>query len=372
MNVMVTGGAGYIGSHAVKRLLDDGHHVVVIDALINGHAEAIHALASRTTARGDRPGSRLVFRHCNTNNRDLTERLLREHRVEAVMHFAAMAQVGESVDQPLRYYRENINGMVALLEACDAASVQRFVFSSSCATYGNMPDDMIPLPEHCPQRPASPYGQTKLDGEKLLLAYAEQQRRLSKPFGCAMLRYFNVAGCDPAGAIGEDHRPETHLVPVAIQAALGLRDKLTIFGTDYPTADGTCVRDYVHVDDLISAHVLAIDRINPTDPAPVPAFGGSFGGPLGSPASGRAIAYNVGIGKGYSVREVIDSVMRVSGRRFPVVEVGRRAGDANILYNKPDKVMHELGWRPVYTDLDEIVRHAWNWMSKHPTGYPKL
>jgi len=348
MNVLVTGGAGYIGSHACQRLLADGHTVVSVDNLFRGHAEAMEAL--RTGMRG--AGSRLHFETMDIGDRAGLERLMRAHRVEAVMHFAALAYVGESVEQPLRYYRNNAASALSLLEACDACGVQRLVFSSTCATYGEPDAANIPIPETCPQHPINPYGMSKLHVEHMLFDHAHAMRKAGKPFAFAALRYFNVAGSDRTGLIGEHHEPETHLIPVILQAALGQREHLQIHGTDYPTPDGTCIRDYVHVEDLIDAHVLV----------------------LGALSAGDARTYNLGIGKGYSVRQIIDAARRVTragGREIIVKEGPRRAGDPPTLFANPAKIKRELNWTAKVTDLDEIIGSAWRWYQKHPHGYTK-
>ena len=342
MNILVTGGAGYIGSHATKRLLSEGHKVVVIDSLLRGHAAAVEAVRVATN-----PGPRLVYAKGEVGDVALVTSLLREHGVEAVMHFAALAAVGESVEQPLLYYRNNVASMVGLLEACEACSVERFVFSSSCATYGQPPEAMVPIPEHCPKAPMSPYGRTKLHGEHILEDFAEGQRRAGKPFSFAALRYFNVAGSDRTGVIGEDHDPETHIIPVVLQAALGLRPHVSLFGTDYPTPDGTCVRDYIYVEDLVDAHMKVMQALRPGDMR----------------------AYNLGIGKGYSVREIIESVRRVTKRDVKVVESPRRPGDPPRLFANAGKIGAELGWKASITEIDEIVATAWNWFRAHPKGY---
>lgn len=340
MNVLVTGAAGYIGSHAVQRLLRDGHTVVAVDSLIRGHEAAIDLLRKGSAGR-------LVFAKLDVGEKAGIERLLREHKVQTVMHFAALAAVGESVDQPLFYYRNNTAGMIGLLEACAAVGIERFVFSSSCATYGQPPADMVPIPETCPQAPISPYGETKLQGERILRDLAEASRRQSRPFGYAALRYFNVAGSDRSGVLGEDHDPETHLIPVVLQAALKRRDGVSIFGTDYPTPDGTCIRDYVHVEDLVDAHVKVIDAIRPGDER----------------------AYNLGIGEGYSVRQIISAVREVTGVDFPVREQPRRAGDPPKLFADPAKIKAELGWSASITDLREVIESAFRWFKSHPRGY---
>ncbi len=344
MRVLVTGGAGYIGSHACRRLLRDGHTVVAIDSLVRGHREPMDLLKAESPERFE-------FVHADLGDPAAVRRAVDGHDLDTVMHFGALAYVGESVDDPLWYYRNNISSGIAMLDGLDAArdgrGVERIIFSSSCATYGDPPEGMIPVPEHCPQFPTSPYGRTKLHFEHILLDYAEKRARAGSPIALTMLRYFNVAGCDRTGLLGEDHTPETHLIPVAIQAAQGKRKGMSIFGTDYPTPDGTCVRDYVHVEDLIDAHVRAAERVRPGTPE----------------------AFNVGIGEGYSVRQILDSVRRVTGRDFEVAESGRRAGDAIALYNDPTKIRRELGWSPEITDIDEVVSTAWLWFEKHPDGY---
>jgi UDP-glucose 4-epimerase len=345
MNVLVTGGAGYIGSHAVKRLLERGHNVTAVDNLFRGHAAAIDRLAAHAKERS-LPGT-LTFIQSDILDRPVIEKVLKDHAVQCVMHFAALAMVGESVLQPLLYYRNNVAGALALLEAADAAGVSKFIFSSSCATYGQPPENMIPIPESCPQDPISPYGWTKLHFEHILRDHNDACRRNNKDFGFAALRYFNVAGCDPDGVLGEDHDPETHLIPVVLQAALGLRPNIAIFGTDYPTPDGTCVRDYVHVEDLADAHVALVDLIQPGD----------------------ARAYNVGIGRGYSVREIIDAVKRVTGRNIEVVEHPRRPGDPPRAFADPTRIRAEVGWKTRHNDLDGIIQTAWNWFKDHPKGY---
>lgn len=344
MNVLVTGAAGYIGSHAVQRLLRDGHSVVGLDNLFRGHRAAMDRLIPKS-------GGKLHFIPGDVNTRELVVDAIRRHGVDTVMHFAALAYVGESVDEPVRYARDNVAGLVSLLEAVEITGVPRVVFSSSCSTYGQPSPDMIPVPETCPQSPLSPYGRTKLYGEWVLKDYAEARRRAKKPFGLALLRYFNVCGCDRSGVLGEDHTPETHLIPVVLQCALGKRENVGVFGTDYPTPDGTCVRDYVHVEDLIDAHVLAMGNLAPGD------------GPMGE------LVYNVGIGKGYSVREIIESVRRVTGKTIAVRDLPRRAGDVPAVYADPAKIRRELGWTARVTQIDAIVESAWKWFQRHPDGY---
>lgn len=338
MRCLVTGGAGFIGSHAVQRLLGDGHEVLAIDDLGRGHAEAIELLQKDA-------GGRLRFERCSIQDADRLGQIVPAFAPDAVLHFAALAYVGESVQIPGRYWAVNVLGMLTLLRACEG--VERFVFSSSCATYGQPPEGMIPVPESCPQSPVSPYGRTKLVGEWMLEDLVRARVIAGDRFGVAMLRYFNVAGADRSGLLGEDHDPETHLIPLAIDAALGRREALTIFGTDYPTPDGTCVRDYVHVEDLVDAHVAALGAIRP----------------------GEALAYNVGVGRGYSVREVVETVGRVVGRPVPVVEGARREGDPPMLYAEAGKIERELGWRARALELEEIVADAAAWRTRHPGGY---
>jgi UDP-glucose 4-epimerase len=333
MNVLVTGGAGYIGSHAVQRLVRDGHTVTVLDNLHRGHREAVH------------PPTELVVGE--VGDIDLVRSILRERKIECVMHFAALAYVGESVDDPLWYYRNNTVGSINLLKAIDEVGITRMVFSSTCASYGEPPADQLPIKETCPQNPISPYGRSKLAFEHVLFDYATHCQRAGKPFAFAAPRYFNVAGADRSGGLGEDHDPETHLIPVVIQAALGQRESIKIFGTDYDTPDGTCIRDYVHVEDLVDAHVLLMNALE----------------------SGDTRTYNLGIGRGYSVREIIDSVRRVSGVDFKVEEVERRAGDPPSLFADPSKIRKELGWAAQIIDIDEIVSSAYRWYEAHPSGY---
>ncbi|HZW10018.1 MAG TPA: UDP-glucose 4-epimerase GalE [Phycisphaerales bacterium] len=340
MAFLVTGGAGYIGSHAAKRLLAEGERVVVLDNVSRGHAEAVEALRPIS-------GGRLEFVRGDIGDRELVRAALRDHGIDSVMHFAALAQVGESVAEPLLYYRNNTASALTLIEECVGARVRRFIFSSTCATYGEPADEHIPIDEECPQRPISPYGMSKLHVEHMLRDAAAATARHGKEFAFAAMRYFNVAGCDPDGLIGEDHDPETHLIPVVIQSALGLREAVTIFGEDYPTPDGTCIRDYIHVADLVDAHLAVLRALHP----------------------GEGRAYNLGIGRGYSVREVIESVRRVSGRRFEVRSGERRPGDPPRLFADPSRIRSELGWTAGVKSLDEIVATAWNWFRTHPRGY---
>lgn len=327
MNVLVPGGAGYIGSHAVKLLVEAGHRVVVVDNLVRGHGEAVHPEA--------------VFHEIPLADTPALIAVMSEHEVDAVMHFAALAYVGESVADPLRYWENNTAGSVSLLQAMDAAGVTRMVFSSTCATYGEPAE--VPIVETCPQQPINPYGHSKLAVERVLIDYAAAVPE----FAFAAPRYFNVAGCAADGTLGEDHDPETHLIPRILLTALGRYEKISVFGTDYPTADGTCIRDYIHVDDLCRAHIELLESLRPGD---------------------RRF-YNLGIGRGYSVREVIDAVERVTGIDLPVEETDRRPGDPPVLYADPGRIQSELSWRPRHVEIDEIVETAWRWFREHPHGY---
>lgn len=327
MNVMVAGGAGYIGSHAVKHLIEAGHHVVAVDNLFRGHARAVD--------------QRAVFRQIDLCHTQSLADVLAEHAIECVMHFAALAYVGESVADPLAYYDNNTAGTINLLKAMKTAGVKRLVFSSTCATYGE--PETTPIVETMRQSPVNPYGWSKLFVERTLRDYAAADRE----FAFVSLRYFNVAGAAADGSLGEDHDPETHLIPVLLLAALGRREKVTVFGDDYPTPDGTCIRDYIHVDDLCAAHLAAMNALRPGD----------------------ARFYNLGIGKGYSVKEVVESARRVSGVDIPIEHGARRPGDPAILFANADKIRQELGWSARYTEIDAMVATAWNWLKSHPAGY---
>jgi UDP-glucose-4-epimerase GalE len=325
MRILVTGGAGYIGSHTVKLLLARGHDVRVYDNLVMGHRTAV-------------PADRLIIGDLHESDR--LDHALLIHRIESVIHFAASAYVGESVRDPAKYYRNNVAGALSLLEAMRRQDVKRIVFSSTCATYG-VPQQ-VPITEVEPQRPINPYGRTKLMIEQALADYSS-----AYGIGYAALRYFNAAGAAADGSIGEDHDPETHLIPLVLHAALGQRPHIEVFGSDYPTADGTCIRDYIHVDDLAEAHILALAKL--TD--------------------GVGRRYNVGTGRGYSVREVIQTAEAVSGRKVPAKEGPRREGDPPELVASPAKIMKELGWKPRYIELAPIIETAWNWHRKHPNGF---
>jgi UDP-glucose-4-epimerase GalE len=325
MRILVTGGAGYIGSHAVRLFLEMGHDVWVYDNLCTGHRAAV-------------PAERLLVGDLSEGHR--LDHALLAHRIEAVVHFAASALVGESVQHPARYYHNNLVNTLRLFDALHRHRIGRIVFSSTCATYG-IPEQ-VPITEDEPQKPINPYGNTKLAVERALADYAA-----AYGWGFAALRYFNAAGAHPGGTIGEDHDPETHLIPLVLQAVLGVRPAVTVFGTDYPTPDGTCIRDYIHVDDLAEAHLLALEALAP----------------------GKQLRFNLGTGRGYSVREVIAAAEEVTGKRVPVQEGARRPGDPPALVAASEKVQRELGWRPRYTDLRAIVETAWSWHRAHPRGY---
>ncbi len=324
-SVLVAGGAGYIGSHASKRLAERGYHPVVLDNLSRGH---------RWAARWG------TFVEADLADRDAVKQVLLEHRIRAVMHFAAYAYVGESVRSPAKYYRNNVANTLALLEAMVEVESDLFIFSSTCATYGE--PERVPIPEDHPQNPINPYGRTKLVVEQMLsdLGAAYGVRHVN-------LRYFNAAGADPDGDLGEAHDPETHLIPLVLEVARGDRPHIAIFGTDYPTPDGTCVRDYIHVADLADAHVLALEHL--------------LGG-------GESRSYNLGNGQGYSVREVIEGVGRLTGRPIPVLEARRRPGDPAVLVGSSDRIRTELGWAPRYAALDTILETAWRWHRDRPAG----
>ena len=325
MRILVIGGAGYIGSHAVKLFLSRRHDVWVYDNLSFGHRRAV-------------PAERLIVGELAQAER--LDQVLVERRIEAVVHFAAFAYVGESVKNPAKYYQNNLVNTLTLFEAMRRHRVGRIVFSSTCATYG-IPD-VVPITENEKQKPINPYGNTKLAVEMALADYAAAYE-----WGFAALRYFNAAGAAADGTIGEDHNPETHLIPLVIQAIMGQRPAIEVFGTDYDTPDGTCIRDYIHVDDLAEAHLLALEALAP----------------------GKPLRYNLGTGRGYSVREVIRVAEEVSGKKCPVKFGPRRAGDPPALVAAADKVRRELGWTPRYADLKTIVETAWNWHRRHPKGY---
>lgn len=322
---LVTGGAGYVGSHLVALLAAQGAEVVVFDSLRQGHRAAVPA------------GARLVV--ADLADAGALDATLADGPYDAVFHFAALSLVGESMAQPMRYLLDNAALGMRLIDACIRHGVPRFILSSTANLFG-LPDS-VPIAEDARIAPASPYGESKLMIERALF-WADQLHGLRS----ACLRYFNAAGADPAGSLGEDHDPETHLIPLVIDAALGRRPPITVFGTDYPTLDGTCIRDYVHVTDLGHAHLCALRQLDR-----------------------RSVTYNLGNGQGHSVREVIASVERVLGRPVPAVFGDRRAGDPPVLVASSERIRHEAGWAPQFADLDGIVGSAARWRVAHPSGY---
>ncbi|GAB6077179.1 UDP-glucose 4-epimerase GalE [Desulfurobacterium crinifex] len=318
MRILVTGGAGYIGSHVVKVLGERGYEVLVVDNLSKGHKEAVLYGKLFVANLGDKKTLDVIFR---------------EFRPDAVMHFAAFIEVAESVKEPLKYYKNNTVNTINLLEVMLRNDVNRFIFSSTAAVYGN--PEKIPIPETEPIKPINPYGQSKAFVEKILEDFDK-----SHGLRYVSLRYFNAAGADPEGRIGESHNPETHLIPLILKTAKGERESIKIFGTDYPTPDGTCIRDYIHVDDLAEAHILALEYL--------------LGG-------GNSEVLNCGYGCGFSVREVIDTAKKVTGIDFKVEETERRLGDPAILVADSSKVKDVLSWKPKFDDLEYIIRTAWNW-----------
>ncbi|WP_028987666.1 UDP-glucose 4-epimerase GalE [Thermicanus aegyptius] len=328
MAILVTGGAGYIGSHTVVELLSHGEEVIVLDNLRTGHRESVL-------------GGELI--EGDIRDGDLLDRLFRTHEVEAVIHFAAHSLVGESVGKPLDYYENNLLGSHSLLSAMVRHGVKKIVFSSTAATYGE--PKRIPIQEEDDTLPTNPYGETKLAMERMF-------RWCDGAYGVKSisLRYFNAAGAHPEAKIGEDHVPETHLIPLILQVPLGKRESIHIFGNDYPTPDGTPIRDYIHVMDLAVAHYLALEKLRKEEKSGV---------------------YNLGNGRGFSVKEVIETARRVTGHPIPAEEKGRRAGDPAILIASSDRAKEELGWRPQHESLEEIVASAWEWHRTHPGGFGK-
>lgn len=334
MAVLVTGGAGYIGSHAVKALLADGRQVVVLDDFSAGHHGACAALQTLAS-----PGQLAVV-EASIADTAIVESTCRAHGVDAAMHFAAWLSVGDSVRDPAGYYRNNVAGSIGLLDGLCRAGVTRLIFSSTCATYGE--PRRVPIDETHPQQPINAYGETKLAVERALPHF-----EAAYGLRTVALRYFNAAGADPDGLLGEDHAPEIHIIPRAIFAARGT-DTLKVFGEDYPTPDGTCLRDYIHVTDLADAHVRALQSLE-------------HGGP--------SAHFNVGTGTPHSVKEVIDAVARVAGHEVPYTSGPRRPGDPSSLYAANEAIRSALGWAPKLADLDAIVGTAWRWFEAHPDGY---
>lgn len=319
--ILVVRGAGYIGSHVVLALKKAGYDVVILDNLIYGHKDLVEQVLQVELVIGDMA------------DRTLLDRLFKTHNIAAVMHFAAYAYVGESVEEPAKYYRNNVMGSLILLEAMLAASVTKLVFSSTCATYG-IPTN-VPVTEEHPQNPINPYGASKLMVERILSDFAQ-----AYDFRSVCFRYFNAAGADPTGLLGEDHTPETHLIPLVLLAALGKRESVSIFGTDYPTPDGSCIRDYIHVADLAQAHLLGLEYLL---------------------NGGNSDVFNLGNGNGFSVREVIETARKVTGKDIKVIERDRRPGDPPCLVGIGEKATKILGWNPQYSRLDDILSHAWQW-----------
>jgi UDP-glucose-4-epimerase GalE len=325
MKVLLTGGAGYVGSHCAKLLRESGHDVWVYDNLVFGHREAV-------------PSERLI--EGDLLDGEKLAAAFRDHRIEAVMHFAAFAYVGESVTDPAKYYHNNVVGTLSLLDAMRAADVKKIVFSSTCATYG-VPEK-VPITEAEKQQPINPYGFTKLVIEHALADYAH-----AYGFGYAALRFFNASGAAEDGSIGEDHDPETHLIPLVLQVALGQRKEVLVFGNDYPTPDGTCIRDYIHVDDLGRAHIAALEQLTP----------------------GSEFKLNLGTGAGASVQEVIEAARRVTGHPIPARVVERRPGDPPALVANASLARKVLNWTPKHVGIEPIVASAWKWHKAHPNGY---
>jgi len=325
MRIFVTGGTGYVGSHCANLLRKSEHRLLIYDNLSTGHQQAV-------------PPNELVIG--DLADKTQLHSVLAEFRPDAVMHFAASIEVGESVNNPLKYYRNNVINTVNLLEVMEQLGIKKLVFSSSCAVYGAPPS--TPITEDMPTNPLSPYGRTKRMME-LILADSAAAWKL----GYAALRYFNAAGASPDGSIGEDHNPESHLIPIVLQAALGKRDRIEIYGTDYPTPDGTCIRDYIHVEDLAEAHLKALLALE----------------------DGREIILNLGTGRGHSVREVIETAKKVTNLPVKVVEGPRRPGDCPILHADPTLARVTLDWQAKITDLEDIIASAWNWHKHHPNGF---
>ena len=329
MSVLVLGGAGYIGSHAVYQLIDQGENVVIIDNLETGHRDAVHPKAA--------------FYEGDMRNIDFLRSVFQKETIDAVIHFGANSLVGESMENPLKYFDNNVYGTQVLLKAMVEFDIKKIVFSSSAATYGE--PESVPITETMITNPTSTYGETKLTMEKLI-KWTEHAHGIKY----VSLRYFNVAGARETGEIGEDHRPETHLIPIILQTALGQRPHIMIFGEDYDTPDGTCIRDYVHVEDLINAHLLALNYLNEGNNSDV---------------------FNLGSNQGFSVKEMIDTARAVTGKEIPAKIGERRAGDPSILIASSDKAKQKLGWNPTRTSITKIIEDAWNWHSTHPEGYGK-
>ncbi len=326
MAILICGGAGYIGSHAVAALTEQGEEVVIIDNLMTGHKEAV-------------TGGKLYIG--DLHDQALLDKVFRENTIESVIHFAAFSLVGESIKAPFKYYKNNVGGTLSLLEAMNAHDVKKIVFSSTAATYGE--PEKMPIEESDPTSPTNPYGETKLAVEKML-KWAE----VAYGMKYIILRYFNVAGAHQSGNIGEAHTVETHLIPIVLQVALGKRDKIMVYGNDYPTLDGTCVRDYIHVMDLVDAHIKALQKLDQTSEGQI---------------------YNLGNGEGFSVKQVIKLARAVTGHPIPAEIAPRRPGDPGILIASSKKAKSALGWQAQHEKLEDIIESAWRWHRKHPEGY---
>ncbi|SER90460.1 UDP-glucose 4-epimerase [Gracilibacillus ureilyticus] len=327
MRILVLGGAGYIGSHAVYQLQDQGHEVIVIDNLETGHAEAIHPEAA--------------FYQGDIRDIEFLREVFSHEQIDGVLHFSANSLVGESMENPLKYFDNNVYGTQVLLKAMTEFHIKHIVFSSTAATYGE--PDQVPITETMPTLPTNAYGETKLTMEKMM-RWCEAAHGIR----FVSLRYFNVAGARSTGEIGEDHRPETHLIPIVLQVALDQREHISIFGDDYHTPDGTCIRDYIHVEDLIDAHILALNYLID---------------------GGESNIFNLGSSQGFSVKEIIDTAREITGHDIPAKVAPRRAGDPSTLIASSDKAKDVLGWKPSRTDIKRIISDAWNWHKKMPHGY---
>ncbi|GGD13080.1 UDP-glucose 4-epimerase GalE [Pontibacillus salipaludis] len=327
MSILVLGGAGYIGSHAVAQLVDRGYDVVVVDSLETGHRDAIHSEAT--------------FYNGDIRDREWLRGVFQQEEIQSVIHFAANSLVGESMEDPLKYFDNNVYGTQVLLQVMNEFGVKKIVFSSTAATYGE--PDVVPITEDMVTNPTNTYGETKLTMEKMM-------KWCDKAYGIQFvsLRYFNVAGARQTAEIGEDHHPESHLIPIVLQVALGQRDHITIFGDDYNTHDGTCVRDYIHVEDLIDAHIHAVEYLD---------------------NGGESNVFNLGSSQGFSVKEIVDTAREVTGHEIPAKMGPRRAGDPSKLIASSHKAKSILGWEPKRTSIHQIIEDAWRWHQQHPNGY---